>query len=121
MSTTTGERPALQPTVTGEHPATNLEVRTVVTLGVLKNAIVAVVAVFLAGWATYATVTHAAEQTVDAGLVPLRVRVEALEQGQASVREDIGEVQRDIRALYKAVVTGQRQERLEQPVDGGGK
>jgi hypothetical protein len=29
-------------------------------------------------------------------------------------------VQRDIRALYKAVMTGQRQERLEAPAKDGG-
>jgi hypothetical protein len=65
----------------------------------------------------------------DAGLAavvpPLDKRVVILEQQQQQTREDVHEVQTDIRALYKAVMTGARQDRLEQPapppkpLDGG--
>lgn len=71
-------------------------------------------------------VSKAKAEAIDAGL-PTKLEVDALkgrvatvEQGQVLLRQDVRETQADIRALYKAVMTGQRQERLEQPpVDGG--
>lgn len=73
-------------------------------------------------WAVFHTLEARAQERVDAGLAPMAKRVEVLEQDQRHLREDVHEVQVDIRALYKAVTTGQRQERLEQPPppkDGG--
>lgn len=40
-------------------------------------------------------------------------------QSRRQLRADIHETQADIRALYKTVVTGRPQERLEQMPDGG--
>ncbi|UOF77435.1 hypothetical protein [Caudoviricetes sp.] len=62
-----------------------------------------------------------AEQ-IDAGITPIEKRLKIVEQRQQEQGSDIHEVQADIRALYKAVMTGQPQPRLEVPhvpLDGG--
>lgn len=70
------------------------------------------------------------DEHVDAGIAPtvrhvdeLQTRFERHEAESEAVhremREQLTEVQGDIRALYKAVMTGHPQERLEQPRDGG--
>lgn len=68
---------------------------------------------------------------VDGGIVQTAKQVQVLGERferhekdsadvHAAIKQDMAEVQRDIRALYKAVMTGQRQERLETlPKDGG--
>lgn len=115
---------------TGEHPATQLEVKTAVTWGAVKMVAAMVVAIFTAGWLGYSTVVHAAESSVDAELVPLKEEVVVIkaqlnrhldeEAAHHRQQEDqVKEMQADIRALYKAVMTGTRQDRLEKPADGG--
>lgn len=54
--------------------------------------------------------------------VPLEKRVDTVEVEQKRVRDDVHELQLDVRELYKTVTTGQRSARLEQPPpspDGG--
>ena len=63
-----------------------------------------------------------ARQQADAGVLPVTLKVEDLSRRVESVERQVPEIQADIRALYKAVMTGDRQPRLEQPaprVDGG--
>lgn len=63
-----------------------------------------------------------ARQQADAGVLPVSLKVEDLSRRVESVERQVPEIQADIRALYKAVMTGDRQPRLEQPaprVDGG--
>ncbi len=73
----------------------------------------------------------------DAGVAAVVSRVDELERSRAAYRKDVEqqvddmksdvsdvkrqvkEAQADIRALYRFLQTGQRQERLEAPVDGG--
>lgn len=82
----------------------------------------------LGGWAALAQSTQG---QVDAGVAPVVERIaaverrtEALEQALRNQTADVHETQVDIRALYKAVMTGAPQARLERapvPVvqDGG--
>lgn len=65
---------------TGEHPATNVEVKTAVTWGSLKTVAAIIVTVFGGGWIGYATVVHAAEQTVDGGLTPVKLQVSDIDK-----------------------------------------
>lgn len=106
-----------------------MEVRAL-SLASVKTVGGLIVAVFLGGWAALASVTHAAEQTVDGGLAPVRQQVGALEQRlerhiddearhHAAAEAKSEELQADVRALYRAVMTGRPQERLEKPSDGG--
>jgi hypothetical protein len=63
-----------------------------------------------------------ARKAADAGVMPVRLEVEDLSRRVERVEKQVPEIQADIRALYKAVMTGARQERLEQPApraDGG--
>jgi len=75
-----------------------------------------------------------AQSKLDGGIAPVREELRqhvleeerrhaAEEQQYRQVKEDLHEVQMDIRALYRAVQTGQPQPRLErplpQPIDGG--
>lgn len=70
------------------------------------------------------------KEKVDAGVAPVERRVGELEHAldrhetesarvHAELKGDLAEVQGDIRALYRAVMTGRPQERLEQARDGG--
>lgn len=63
-----------------------------------------------------------ARQQADAGVQPIKLEVDDLSRRVKRVEDQTVEVQADIRALYKAVMTGAPQPRLEQPaprVDGG--
>lgn len=85
-----------------------------------------IIAAALAGMAAFAYgqsrfESKTAEQ-IDAGIEPVEKRLTIVEQQQKEQRADIHEVQADIRALYKAVMTGREQPRLERPLvapDGG--
>lgn len=94
-----------------------------VTEAILKHAAIAigsvVVAVFGAGWAAYAQVDNRVQEKGAALVQPLEARLKIVEGETASVKNDVHEVQADIRALYKAVMTGNPQPRLEG--DGGTK
>lgn len=58
--------------------------------------------------------------SVDGGIAPLERRMSEVESRAKQQASDIHELQVDIRALYKAVMTGVPQARLEQsPRDGG--
>lgn len=88
--------------------------------------------VLVAGGASF---TVWAQNQLDAGVAPVReelhMHMKAEEQRHAveeqryrQVKEDLHEVQMDIRALYRAVQTGRPQARLEEPLppvshDGG--
>lgn len=89
--------------------------------GAKLTIMTSVVAVGTAFGAYRVVLSEAAAQT-DAGVRVHEQRIVTLEQQQQQTRTDLHEVQTDIRSLYKAVLTGQRQERLEKPlpaVDGG--
>jgi len=70
-----------------------------------------------AGTAAAKTEVGELKKTVEADHAVLEI----VRKEQAHQSDSISEVQTDIRALYKAVLTGQRQDRLERPVthDGG--
>lgn len=95
-------------------------------------ALVVVTLVAVVGLAVYAqsTMDEHLTRKVDAGVVPVARRVDELDaafkahavesqQVHAEIRDDLHELQQDVRALYRAVQTGQPQPRLERPVDGG--
>lgn len=74
---------------------------------------------FLGG---YVHLVGEARAQADAGVMPLKARVDAIEAEQARVRADVHEVQLDVRELYRALRDGRRSQRLETPpapVDGG--
>lgn len=60
-------------------------------------------------------------QQVDAGMEPFKAEQVRQAAEIERLKASQNEVQTDIRALYKAVMTGQKQERLEKPAvqDGG--
>lgn len=94
-----------------KRPITWAEVRAVGTVGF---AIVAV------AFAAYFRVIGDARAEVDAGVKVLTVRVDEAEQRIArtndeirATRSEVKEVQADIRALYRAMRTGEKQPRLE--------
>jgi hypothetical protein len=60
-----------------------------------------------------------ARAQADAGVLPVAIKVEDLDRRVKRVEDQTVEVQADIRALYKAVMTGRPQERLEQPAPRG--
>ena len=104
---------------------TLFDVRLLLSIGVGS-----IISIFVGGWAAYAQVTDIAEKKVDGGTAAMKQQVDDLskkfDQHQADsgqvhreLKEDLHEVQMDLRALYKAVMTGERQPRLEKPVDGG--
>lgn len=87
-----------------------------------KLTIAMVVVAVGTAFGAYRVVLGEALAQTDAGMAPIKQRVDTLEQQQKELRSDVHEVQTDIRALYKAVMTGRPQERLERPPpskDGG--
>lgn len=81
--------------------------------------VLAILGGFLGG---YVHLVGEARAQADAGISPLKVRVEALETEQKQVRLDVREVQLDVRELYRVIRDGRRSERLEAPPvtqDGG--
>ena len=92
----------------------------------------ALVAAILSGFlGGYVHLLGEARAQSDAGVTPLSRRLDQLEaahvshvkdagEAQRLVREQMHEVQMDIRALYRSQRTGERAPRLEKPpVDGG--
>lgn len=120
---------------TGEHPATQAELKTAINWGSAKTVGTLVVAIFAGGWVSYATVTHAAEQTVDGGLAPMRAELSDLEkrldrhindeaEHHKRQEEEARAIRDDLREFYRSNRTGVRSERLETPlppVDAGAK
>lgn len=80
---------------------------------------VAILGGFLGG---YVHLVGEARAQADAGISPVKSRVDQLEAEQKQVRADVHEVQLDVRELYRVITTGRRSERLESPTpprDGG--
>lgn len=95
-----------------------------VTNGELKKQFrwqdAAIVLAILGSFATgYIHLVETARAEGDASVTPLTKRVDLVEQEQRHLKDDMHEIQVDIRSLYKAWKTGQEQERLEAPLDGG--
>jgi len=97
----------------------------------LLSVSTSIVAIFTAGWVALAQVKGTSEKTATATVEPVKAEVETLkltlkehikDAGENTRRTDekLHEAQMDIRALYKAVMTGQRQPRLEKPPEDGG-
>jgi hypothetical protein len=87
-----------------------------------KLTIATVVVAVGTAFGAYRVVLSEALAQTDAGVAPVLKRVETLERDQKHLSEDVHEVQQDIRSLYRAVMTGRPQERLENPPvtkDGG--
>jgi hypothetical protein len=104
--------------VSGVYPASRDFVREVTKTGLWRvgYAIAAfAAAVFIAG----AFATRALAQTAhDAGVEAAKgheSRITALEQQVPQLRNEVYQGRLDTQALYKAVMDGKRQERLEQP------
>jgi len=103
---------------TGEFPATRDFVREVSHSGLFRVAWWiggAAVVLFLAG----AVATKAvAQEARDAGREAAKAdesRITALEQQVPQLRQEVYQGRLDVQALYKAVIDGRRQERLEHP------
>lgn len=112
---TTGEQPVTNRTLHGELLAYFRR-----QLG--GNVLVAMIAIGGATFGAWRAVAGEARSQADAGVLPVKLEVEDLSRRVKRVEDQTSEVQADIRALYKAVMTGDRQPRLEQPaprVDGG--
>lgn len=60
----------------------------------------------------------AAERAAQQAIVP---RVEHLERGQSDLKDEVREMRKDVQGVYLFLATGQRQDRLEAPIDGGSK
>lgn len=113
---TTGEQPVTQRTLHGE------------LLGYFRrqlggNVVVAMIAIGGATFGAWRAVAGEARAQADAGVQPIKLEVDDLSRRVKRIEDQTVEVQADIRALYKAVMTGRPQERLEHPapprVDGG--
>jgi hypothetical protein len=112
-------------TTTGEQPVTNGSLH-LELLGFFRkqlggNLVMAALAVGGATLGAWRAVAQEARSQADAGVAPVALRVEDLNRRVESVEKQVPEIQADIRALYKAVMTGRPQERLEHPAatDGG--
>lgn len=118
-----------KPTTTGEQPVTNgslhLELLAFFRRQFGGNLVVAALAVGGATLGAWRAVAQEARNQADAGVLPVALKVDDLERRVVRIEANTTEVQADIRALYKAVMTGRPQERLERPVvatpgaDGG--
>lgn len=115
-----------KPTPTGEQPVTNAGLHHELLAYFRKqlggNLIVAIIAVGGATLGAWKAVAQEARAQADAGVVPVTLKVEDLGRRVERVERQVPELQADIRALYRAVMTGAPQPRLEQPAlpqDGG--
>lgn len=121
-----------QPTRTGEHPATNLDLKaTELTLSVrsVLQGLVALGAMLSVVFGGYFALIGRVEAATDAGIERLTPRIAELEARAKrdedtinAVRLDVREVQADVRELYRVIQTGARSARLEAPLpaaDGG--
>lgn len=113
-------------TPTGEQPVTNRTLHGELLAYFRKqlggNLLIAALAIGGATLGAWKAVAGEARSQADAGVLPVRLEVEDLSRRVKRVEDQTAAVQDDIRALYKAVMTGERQARLEQPaprVDGG--
>lgn len=114
---TTGEYPVASDSPTAEAVAKSLPGK-VFRPGALTVVVSVAVGMALAV-SGLAFAQTGVKSTVDAGVRPLELRLDTVERRQLAQQDDIHEVQVDIRALYKAVMSGERQARLETLPDGG--
>lgn len=114
---------------TGEHPVTQQEMKRLFTWHDIRTIGSVVAAIVVGTVSAWQLLIHEARAQSDAGVKPLERQVETLDrQVQAheaesrrvhsEMKDELNEVQADIRALYKAVMTKEPQPRLENP-DGG--
>jgi len=82
----------------------------------------AAMAVAMSAFTLYHSFIGSARAEADAGMRPMQAQIDAMaarvsnvEQGQTLVRADVHELALDVRAQYRAQMTGERQERLEKP------
>lgn len=112
----TGEQPVTQRTLHGE------------LLGYFRkqlggNVVVAVIAIVASTVGAYKAVASEARLQADAGVQPMVRKVADIDLRVENLERQVPEIQADIRALYRAVMTGAPQPRLEKPApaaDGGG-
>ena len=115
-----------KPTPTGEQPVTNgslhLELLAYFRRQFGGNLVVAALGVGGATLGAWRAVAQEARSQADAGVAPVVLKVDDLTRRVDRVEKQVPEIQADIRALYRAVMTGTPQERLEHPAapaDGG--
>lgn len=120
------DAPAPQGPTTGEQPVTGNSLHDELRRWLGKqfggSLIAAMLAALAVGFTAYRAVAAEAKDAADAGVHPVRVEVDDLSRRVKRVEDQTSEVQADIRALYKAVMTGVPQPRLEAPPakpDGG--
>lgn len=101
---------------TAEHPVSKGEMRKAFRANEVWTFIVAVAtagAALIGGYTLFVAKAEAAgakkAEAVSEDVIKLREEVKDIKDAQ-------GETQKDVRALYRAVMTGQRQERLEKPI-----
>jgi hypothetical protein len=107
---------------TRDMPVTRGAMRKAFRINEVFTFLVAALTAIAAVFGAYKLLLNEAAAAGERASGPLIKRVETLEQNDKQRSEDIHEVQTDIRALYKAVMTKQPQERLEKPApakDGG--
>lgn len=121
----TGEQ---QKTTTGEQPVTNGEMKKALTWHDVRTIGTIIISIFLGGVFSFQFLVREAQAQVDAGTRTIERRTTLLENQisehevesarvHAEMKDNLKEVQADIRALYKAVMTREPQPRLER--DGG--
>ncbi len=118
--------PDPKPSTTGEQPVTNgalhLELLGYFRRQLGGNLVVAALAIGGATLGAWKAVAEEARNQADTGVIPVTLKVEDLGRRVERVEKQVPEIQADIRALYRAVMTGQAQPRLEVPAlpqDGG--
>lgn len=123
--------------VTGSHPVTKRELERELNLNEIKTVVSIALTVLGGGFAGYTYIITEARAAGDAGVAVLSakhedlrrevIRYEEVTDGSIKglmgdvreVSDQVKETQSDIRSLYKAMMTGRPQERLEKPFDGG--
>lgn len=122
------DTPTPEKTPTGEHAVTTNELKRSLTWHDIRTIGTIVVSIFVGGALALQFVSHEARAQADAGLETINKRTSLLERQLAAheaesqrvhleMKDNLKEVQADIRALYKAVMTKEPQARLER--DGG--
>lgn len=99
-----------------------------VTMGTMQKAFrlneiwTFIVAVATAGAALLGSYTLFIDKAEAAGrkeAETVKEEVRQLREEVQAMKDDNGELKKDVRALYRAVMTRQPQDRLEKPIDGG--
>jgi hypothetical protein len=124
-----------EPTKTGEHPATNGEVRRAFQWLTLQNLVVILALLGSVSVGGQKVLRWLVQDAVaqDGGTAALVKRIDVVEaaaaqhllddaQAKRQQAKDTYELRSDVKALYEAVMSGKRSERLEKPLpplDGG--